>query len=727
MISSIFQKIKSAKSCFSKGKKGQSPLSFFPQMKTFSFEVGGQTFTIETGKLAQMANGSVVVSSGETTILATATMSKSARDGVNFLPLMVNYQEKFYAAGMIKSSRFQKREMRPSDEKILMSRLIDRQLRPLFPKHIRRDIQVMLTTLSYDGETEHDMVAAVAASAALAISDIPWAGPTASVRVGLSENGEFLLNPTHSARENSPLDLVVASSTSDIVMIEAGAKEIPEDKMLEALAFGKKYGIEISKEIAKIAAEIGKPKIEIPAPEVDTEVVAFVEEHYTEEMRKCIFEIPGKLDRFARKAELAAEAAEKAREHFGEDRDLSAVGEAFDGIFKKIIRESILKDERRIAGRRLDEIRPLHAEVGLLKRAHGSGLFQRGETQGLSIATLAAPGNELIIDGIEGDRKERYLHHYNFPPYSVGECSNRLFVGNREIGHGALAERALRAVLPPVEDFPYVIRVVSEILQSNGSSSMAATCGSTLALMDAGVPITAPVSGIAMGLMTDEAGNFKILSDIQDEEDFGGDMDFKVAGTKKGITAIQMDVKIPGISEEIFRVAFEQARKGRLEILEVMLAAIPEPRPEISPYAPRLLTFKINPDKIREVIGKGGEVINGIIAETGVEINLEDDGTVVIASADGEAAKKAEQMVLDIVAEMEVGKTYDATVVRLEDYGAFVEIKKGVQGLVHISLLKDERVEKVSDVLAMGQQIRVKLLDIDDKGRLRLSLKDADR
>lgn len=679
---------------------------------------------VETGKLAQMANGSAVVTCGGTTILATATISKFARPGVDFLPLMVNYQEKFYASGMIKSSRFQKREFRPSDEKILMSRLIDRQLRPLFPKYVRNDLQVMITTLSYDREVEHDMVSAVASSVALAISDIPWNGPTASVRVGLID-GNFVLNPTHSEREKSELDLVVATSATDILMIEAGANEIPEDRMFEALAFGKKYGTEIAREIAKIAAEIGKPKIEMTAPEVDKEIISFVEENYTEEMRKCIFEIPGKLERFGRKADLAREAEEKAREHFGKDRDLSAVGSAFDKIFKNIIRNSILKDEKRIAGRKLDEVRPISAEVGILSRTHGSGLFQRGETQGLSVATLASPGNELIIDGIEGDRKERYMHHYNFPPFSVGECSNRLFVGNREIGHGALAERALRAVLPPVSEFPYVIRVVSEILQSNGSSSMAATCGSTLALMDAGVPITAPVSGIAMGLMTDEDGNFKVLSDIQDEEDFGGDMDFKVTGTAKGITAIQMDVKIAGISEEIFRVAFTQARKGRLEILDAMLKSIPEFRKELSPYAPRLLIMKINPDKIREVIGKGGEVINGIIAQTGVEINIEDDGTIIIASADGIAAKKAEEIILGIVQEMEVGKIYDAKVVRIEDYGAFVEIKKGVQGLVHISLIADHRVDRVSDVLKIDQKIRVKLLEVDEKGRLRLSMKDA--
>ncbi len=692
--------------------------------QTFSLQIGDKELVLKTGKLAQMANGSVVAQMGDTQMLATAVIS-SAREGINFLPLMVNYQEKYYASGMIKSSRFQKREMRPPDDKILMGRVVDRQIRPLFPKHIRNDMQVMLTTLSYDRINEHDVLAGIAASASLAISDIPWNGPTANVRVGLI-NGEFVLNPTAEERLDSDLNLIVATSTEDVLMIDAEANEIDEKVMLDAIAFGKKHSTEIAKFIGKIAAEIGKSKIDIPAPEDDTELEEFIAANYTEAMRECIFNTPGKLVRFARKDEIAAEAKEKALEQFGEERDLSGFGKAFGKIFSGIIRNSILQDDVRINGRKLDEVRPLNCEVGLLPRAHGSGLFTRGETQGLSALALAAPGNELIQEGIEGESKKRFLHHYNFPPYSVGEASNRLSTGNREIGHGALAEKALQPVLPDYTEFPYVMRVVTEILQSNGSSSMAATCGTTLALMDGGVPLKAPVAGIAMGLMTDpETGNFKVLSDIQDEEDAGGDMDFKVAGTEKGITAIQMDIKITGIALEIFGTALEQAKKGRLQIMDAMLAAIDEPRESISQYAPRLITMQIPVKKIRDVIGKGGETINKIIDETGVDINIEDDGTVIISSVDGEAGLKAQQIIEGIIEEAEVGKTYDATVARVEDYGAFVEILPGTQGLVHVSLISDERVNKVSDHLKVGQKIRVKLLEIDSQGRLRLSMKDA--
>ena len=691
--------------------------------QVFTLDLQGRELSIRTGKIAQMANGSAIAQMGGTLVMGTAVMSKKPRDGIDFLPLMVNYQEKYYAAGMIKSSRFQKREARPADDKILMGRVIDRQIRPLFPKHIRHDIQVMATTLSYDRENEHDMLAGIAASASLAISDIPWKGPTANVRVGRI-NGEFVLNPTPDQRDESDLSLVVAADTKEVIMIEAGANEVTEQDMMRAIEFGREWAGKIAAFIQTIADQIGKSKIEIPAPEKDQELEDFIFAKYEEQMRACIFDMPGKLERFAKKAEIADEAKQAALEHFGEDRDLSQFGDAFNALFSSIIRKSILEDEKRINGRKLDEIRPLSSEVAVLPRVHGSAIFQRGETQALTVTTLAAPGNELILEGIEGESKKHYIHHYNFPPYSVGEASNRLFTGNREIGHGALAEKALDPVIPDRKEFPYVIRVVTEITQSNGSSSMASTCGSTLSLMDAGVPIKAPVAGIAMGLMTDkESDNFKVLSDIQDEEDFGGDMDFKVAGTAEGITAIQMDIKITGISLEIFRTALEQAREGRLKILDTMLQAIEKPRENTSEYAPRLFIINIKPDKIREVIGKGGEVINKIIDETGAEINIEDDGTIFISSVNEASALRAKAWIESIVEEPEVGKVYDGKVVRIEEYGAFVEIMPGTQGLVHVSQIADHRIDRVDEYLKLGQMIKVKLIEIDSQNRLRLVMK----
>lgn len=692
--------------------------------QTFTLQIGDKELSISTGKLAKMANGSVVARIGGTSVLGTATMSTSARD-IDFLPVMVNYQEKFYAAGMIKGSRFIKREGRPADDKVLMGRVIDRQIRPMFPKHIRNDMQVMLTTLSYDRVNEHDILAGIAASASLAISDIPFNGPTANVRVGMID-GEFVLNPTMEERKKSTLNLIVATSTTDVIMIDADADEVTEEKMLEAIEFGRQASVKIAVFIKEIADKIGLEKKVFPAPEENKELEAFINENFTEAMRGCIFNTPGKLQRFARKDEILGEAKEAALEKFGEDYDFSDIGRIFNALFSSIIRKSILNDGVRINGRKLDEVRPLSTEVGILPQVHGSGLFNRGETQGLSVLTLASPGNEQIMEGIEGEVKKRYMHHYNFPPFSVGECSNRLMTGNREIGHGALGEKALEKVLPPVSEFPYVIRVVTEILQSNGSSSMASVCGSTLALMDGGVPIKAPVSGIAMGLMTDkETGKFEVLSDIQDEEDSGGDMDFKVAGTAKGICAIQMDIKLTGIDMKVFEKALQQAKKGRMDIMKAMLASIPEVRKDLSEFAPRLITMQIKPEKIREVIGKGGEVINKIIADTGVEMNIDDDGIIVISSVDGEAGAKAKAMVEAIIEEPEVGKTYNATVARVEDYGAFVEIMPGTQGLVHVSLISNQHVEKVSEHLKVGQKIRVKLLEIDKMGRLRLSMKDA--
>jgi polyribonucleotide nucleotidyltransferase len=699
----------------------------FPETKEHRLTLGDQEIIIETGKLAQQADGSCTVRVGDTVCMATAVISKNPpREGVNFLPLMVNFQENYYPAGKIKSSRFMKRAGRPSDDKILISRLIDRSIRPLFPKHLRKDIQVMLYPLSFDNVNEFDTTCALAASVALSISQIPFAGPIATVRVGMI-NDELVLNPSVEAREKSDLDLVVSSSAENVVMIEAGAKEVSEEKMLEAIEFGKKWAQKICRFISEVQSEIGQPKMAIEPPETDEQLTQFIKNNYTEKIQKCIFEIGNKLERFAEKKRLSEEAKEEAINQFGDDYgNLHLIGEIFDKEFKNQVREAILKSEKRIAGRKLTEIRTLKSEVRLLPRVHGSGLFQRGETQGLTAVTLAGPGAQLITEGIEGEKKHRYFHHYSFPPFSVGEVSNRLFTGNREIGHGALAERALEAVIPPIDQFGYTIHAHTEILASNGSSSMAATCGSTLALMDAGVPIKAPVAGIAMGLMTDDSGNYKILSDIQDEEDAGGDMDFKVAGTAQGITAIQMDIKISGLTKEIFEKALAQAKSGRLEILESMLQAISQPRSDLSEFAPRLLTLKINPEKIRDVIGKGGETINKIIDETGVEIDIEQDGTIIIASETGEAADRAENWILALTAEPEVGATYEAEIMRVENYGAFAEIMPGKQGLIHVSMISHQRTEDVGKVLKVGQKVKAKLIDIDDQGRLRLSMKDAE-
>ncbi|MBU1683333.1 polyribonucleotide nucleotidyltransferase, partial [Patescibacteria group bacterium] len=647
--------------------------------KIFTLPIGNKELIVEVGKLAQQCNGSCTVRYGDTVILATATMSKEARPGVNFLPLMVNYQEKLYASGMIKSSRFVKRETRPSDEKILMARVADRTYRPLFPKDFHRDIQVMLTTLSYDRENEHDMLATIAGSIALTISDIPFEGPTATVRVGLI-GGEFALNPTAEARNKSDLDLIVSSDSENVIMIEAGANEIPEDKMLEAIAFGKKWSQKIAKFIQDIQKEVGVEKFEFIPPENNPAIVDYVEKTYADKIMNALYEKTGKLERFGYFAELTKEAEEYFADKVEED-EISQVKGVMDKLIKHTVRKNILENEKRIGGRKLDEIRPLYVEVGLLPRTHGSGLFQRGETQGLTICTLGAPGAAQILEGIEGESKKSYLHHYNFPPFSVGETSNRLFTGNREIGHGALAERALMPVLPAKEDFPYTIRLVTEILASNGSSSMAATCGSTLALMDAGVPIKKPVAGIAMGLMTSHHNPelYKILTDLQDEEDMGGDMDFKVTGTDTGITAIQMDIKLKGLPDNIFVEALESAKKGRLEILDAMIKVIAKPRPELSPYAPQLITMKINPEKIRFVIGPGGEVINKIIAETGIDsLDIEDDGTLVITTPDAESGKKAKEWVESIVADPEAGKLYEnSKVTKVLEFGAIVEFMPG--------------------------------------------------
>ncbi len=700
-------------------------MAYYANHSVHTLDYAGNTYLFDFGKFATLANASCVVTCGSTSVLATVVMSAEARD-IDFMPLMVNYNEKYYAAGKILGSQYQRRENRPSTDKILTGRLIDRSLRPLFPKYLRNDVQVMLTVLSYDGEHDHDICATLAASAALHVSNIPWAGPISASRIGLID-GELVVNPSVSMQINSDLDLFVASSTSSVVMIEAGAKQVSEEKMIEAIELAKNEGGKVCAFFEELRVKIGKEKIIIAEPEKDVEMKNWVLETYKSAFMDCLWGIPGKKERMATKNKIFKEAKEKALEEFEDnERVIKNIGDACNGVWKKLLRDSILVEEKRIGERKLDQIRPINVEVDLFDRLHGSALFQRGETQGLSVVTLGAPGNTLVTEGIEGSEEKRYFHHYNFPPFSVGECSNRLATGNREIGHGALAERALQAVLPKEEDFPYVVRVVSEILMSNGSSSMAATCGSTLALMAAGVPILAPVSGIAMGMITSEDGStYKILSDIQDDEDFVGDMDFKVTGTKDGITAIQMDIKVMGLSKEVFEKALAQAKKGRLEILEKMLEVIPAPRAELSPFAPRLEIIQINPELIGKLIGKGGETIQKITKETGTQIEIKDDGKVIIASTDGEAMLKALAMVKSVTFEPVVGEIYEAEVGRIEAFGAFVDITSSVGGLVHVSQISKERVNNVADVLKLGQKVKVKLMAIDEKGRLNLSMKEV--
>ena len=694
--------------------------------KIFTLPLGNKEFIVETGKLARLANGSCTVRYGDTVILATAVMSREAREGVDFLPLMVNYQEKMYASGLIKSSRFVKRETRPSDDKVLMARVADRTYRPLFPKYFYKDIQVMLTTLSYDKENEHDMIATIAGSIALSISDIPFEGPTATVRVGLI-GGEFVLNPTAEARNKSDLDLIVSADPNNVIMIEAGANEVPEEKMIEAIAFGKKWAQKIARFIQDIQKEVGIEKVKFVPAAKNEVIVDYVNKTYADKILDALFSKPGKLDRYNYFREVAKEAAEALKDKV-EDKELGQVNAIVDKLVKDTVRKNILENNKRIGGRKMDEIRPLSIEAGLLPRTHGSALFNRGETQGLTTCTLGAPGDAQILDGIEGETKKTYFHHYNFPPYSVGETSNRLMPGNREIGHGSLAERAITPVLPKKEDFPYTIRTVTEILASNGSSSMAATCGSSLALMDAGVPIRKAVGGVAMGLMTDhkDPSKYKILTDLQDEEDMGGDMDFKVTGTRDGITAIQMDTKLKGLGDHIFVEGLAAAKKGRMEILDAMDKVISAPRAELSPFAPRLLSMHVSPEKIRFIIGPGGEMINRIIAETGVQsIDIEDDGSVVITSVNGESAKKAEEWIKNLTAEPEVGKLYEnSKVTKVLEFGAIVEFMPGKEGMVHVSEIADSFVKDVASIIKEGQIVNVKLLAVDAvQGRFKLSMK----
>jgi polyribonucleotide nucleotidyltransferase len=674
---------------------------------------------METGKVAQQANGSVVIKYEDTVLLVTATASKEPREGVDFLPLTVDYEERLYAVGKIPGG-FIKREGKPSEKAILSARLIDRPLRPLFPKDFRNDVQIVATVLSVDQDNTPDIVAINGASCALCISDIPFDGPVGAVSVGLID-GKYIINPTVSQSEKSRLNLTVAGTKEAVLMVEAGAHEVTEEEMLEAILFGHeeiKKIVEFQEEIIK---EIGKPKMQVQAEEVDAELERAVREYATDKILKAI-KIYDKQEREAVIDEINEETLEHFQELYPESE--KQIANILYDILKEEVRNMITYEGIRPDGRRDDEIRPISCEVGILPRTHGSGLFTRGQTQVLTVATLGALGDVQILDGLGIEESKRYMHHYNFPPYSTGETRVIRGPGRREIGHGALAERALEPMIPPEEEFPYTIRLVSEVLSSNGSTSMASVCGSTLALMDAGVPIKAPVSGVAMGLIKQD-DKITILTDIQGMEDFLGDMDFKVAGTKKGITAIQMDIKIKGIDENILKNALLRAKEARLFILDKMLSVISEPRKELSPYAPRIFSLTVDPEKIRDIIGPGGKTINKIIAETNVKIDIEDDGKVYIAAPNEELGKKAMEIIDKLTQDVEVGGIYLGKILRITNFGAFAEILPGKEGLIHISKLSKDRVKRVEDVVKVGDEILVKVTDIDKQGRINLSHKDA--
>lgn len=688
-------------------------------MHTFSTELGGRPLTIETGKIAKQANGSVLIRYGETAVVVAVTGTDTPREGVDFFPLTVDFEEKMYAVGKIPGG-FLRREGRPPETAILTSRLIDRPIRPMFPDGYHNDVQIVATAVSVDPDNAPDIPAMIGASCALSISDIPFEGPIAGVRVGRVD-GKFIINPTLEQAAVSEMNVAVAGTKEAILMVEAGAKEVSEQVMLDAILFGHE---EIKKLVAfqeQIQAEVGKPKMEF-TPYVPPEALSKEIMEYGEPKIHDALMDPDKLHR----DKMVSETKEAILEHFVELYPESEIDIAHivQKLVKKVFRHIITHDKIRPDGRALDEVRPISCEVGLLARPHGCSLFTRGQTQVLNCLALAPLREAQTLDGLGTELTKRYIHHYNFPPYSVGETKPLRSPGRREIGHGALAERALLPVIPSEEEFPYTIRLVSEVLESNGSSSMASTCASTLSLMDAGVPIKAPVSGVAMGLVK-EGDDITILTDIQGLEDANGDMDFKVAGTEKGITAIQMDIKIDGINRQIFEQALEQARKGRAYILGKMLECIPAPRPSLKEHAPKITTLKINPDKIKDVIGPGGKVIKKITEESGAKIDIEEDGTVYVAAADQVSANKAIEAINAITAEPEIGKIYTGKVTRLMNFGAFVEFMPGREGLVHISQLAKERVEKVEDVVNVGDEIVVKLVEIDAKGRMNLSRKAA--
>ena len=690
----------------------------FPHYRKFETTLAGRPFVVETGKMCALSSGSCMVSYGDTRVLCNVTMSEKPREGIDFFPLSVDFEEKLYSVGRIPGS-FMRREGRPGEKAILTSRVIDRPIRPLFPKDMRNDVAVVMTVMSVDQDCSPEIAGMIGTSIAISISQIPWKGPIAGVIMGLVD-GELVVNPTLEQREKSDLNLTVAASMEKIVMIEAGANEVDEHTMLRAI---KEAHVEIKKMIEfinGIVSEIGKPKIEFQSMELDHDLFEAVKDEFLDDF-KAAMDTDDKTVRDARLLPIRDKISEKYAEQWGE----GTIEELMYKMQKFVVRRWLLDEGKRVDGRGINEIRPLAAEVGLLPRAHGSGMFTRGQTQVLTAATLSGMRDAQIIDDISTDETKRYMHHYNFPPYSVGEARAPRSPGRREIGHGALAERALLPVLPSVEEFPYAMRLVSEVLSSNGSTSQASICGSTLALMDAGVPIKAPVAGISCGLIT-EGDRWMTMLDIQGVEDFHGDMDFKVGGTRNGITAIQMDIKVDGLTYDIIEEAFEKCRKGRLYILdEIMKPVIAEPRAELSKYAPKMLTIKIDVDKIKDVIGKGGKVIQEICANCNCKIDVEEDGSVFISAINVEDGERALHTIKTIVEDPEIGAIYKGRVTRLMTFGAFVEIAPGKEGLVHISKLDTKRVEKVEDVVAVGDELLVKVTEIDQQGRINLSRKDA--
>jgi polyribonucleotide nucleotidyltransferase len=688
-------------------------------IKKIELDFHGRPLSIEVGRLAKQADGAALVRYGETVVLVTAVAAKELKLDTDFFPLTVDYQEKTFAAGKIPGGFF-KREGRPSEKEILTCRLIDRSIRPLFSEGLRCETQVIATVLSADRENDPDVVAMLGTSVALHVSDIPFNGPLAGIRIGRI-NGQWVMNPTQSQLADSDVDIFLSGSRDAIVMVEGGAQMLPEDEILEALFAGHEAIQPLIQVQEEIRREVGKTKREVPLIEIDHAVVRWVEDLALAKLKQAL-EIPEKLERYKRIAEVKGEVVLRALEQFPEkQKDIKG---AFEELKRNVFRGLVIHQERRIDGRGLKDIRPITCEVEILPRTHGSALFTRGETQALVVTTLGTTSDEQRVDALLGEHFKKFMLHYNFPPFSVGEVKFLRGPGRREIGHGNLAERALVPVLPAEESFPYTIRIVSEILESNGSTSMATVCGGSLSLMDAGVPVIAPVAGIAMGLIK-EGEHVRVLSDILGDEDHLGDMDFKVAGTATGVTSLQMDIKISGVNREIMRQALHQAKDGRLHILSVMNGTLGASRTNVSGHAPRIITLKVKPDKIREIIGPGGKVIRGIIEATGVKMDVEDDGTVTIASSDEAASRRAVEMVQKIAAEAEVGKIYKGTVRKIVEFGAFVEILPGTDGLIHISQLAPERVRKVSDVLKEGDEVMVKVLEIDRQGKIRLSRKEA--
>ncbi len=694
----------------------------FPNFRTFSMDLAGRKLEIETGKMAGLANGACMVHYGGTSVLVTATASKTPRDGIDFFPLSVDFEEKLYAVGRIPGS-YLRREGRPSEKAILASRLIDRPIRPLFPKDMRNDVAIVATVMSVDPDCLPEIAAMIGTSVAISISDIPWNGPIGGVVVGYVD-GEYVINPTQEQRQKSEMHVTVAGTVEKIAMIEAGANEIPEDVMFDGIMKAHEEIRKIATFVKGIQDEIGLEKFTYESSDAPHEMFDAVSEYAIDKVKTAL-DTDDKKVRDAAIAEITADVKEHFKETY-EDAD-AQLDECIYKLQKKVVRDWILNENKRVDGRALDEVRPLAAEVGVIPRVHGSGMFTRGQTQVLTVVTLGTLRDSQELDTISEEESKRYMHHYNFPSYSVGETRASRGPGRREIGHGALAERALLPVIPNEEEFPYAMRLVSEVLSSNGSTSQGSVCGSTLALMDAGVPIKAPVAGISCGLVTDpDSDRFVTFTDIQGLEDFFGDMDFKVAGTKTGITAIQMDIKVTGLTPEIIRQAFERTKIARYQILdEIMLPCIPEPRPELNEYAPKMIRLTIDPDKIREVIGKGGSVIQKITADTNTKIDIEDDGSVCIAAVNIKDCEKALKIIESIVKDPKIGDLFEGKVTRIMSFGAFVEFAPGKEGMIHISKLENKRVEKVEDVLHIGDTTWVKVIEIDDKGRINLSRKDA--